>query len=101
MKPVLIYSEKEAKRNVFSVKKICSLLGAELKTPDYDGKALYVVNRSNDYRVAERFENRGIRVFNPSAFSRLANDKQACYDFMEQNGIEIMPTHYKTPPFRG
>ena len=88
MKPVLIYSEKEAGRNAFAVNKICSLLGAELKTPDYDGEALYVINRSNDYRVAKRFEERGIRVYNPSAFSRLANDKQACYDFMEKNGIE-------------
>ncbi len=99
MKPVLIYSEKEAGRNAFAVNKICSLLGAELKMPDYDGEALYVINRSNDYRVAKRFEERGIRVYNPSAFSRLANDKQACYDFMEKNGIEIMPTRYRTPPF--
>jgi len=99
MNPVLIYSKEEAERNAFAVNKICSLLGAELKTPDYDGDAEYVINRSNDYRVAVRFEKRGIRVFNPSEFSRLANDKQLCYDFMEQNGIEIMPTRYKTPPF--
>ena len=99
MKPILIYPENEAKRNAFAVNKICALLGAELKTPDYDGDALYVINRTNDYRVAERFEKRGIRVYNPSAFSRLANDKQACYDFMEQNGVEILPTRYRTPPF--
>lgn len=99
MKPILIYPENEAKRNAFAADKICALLGAELKTPDYDGDALYVINRTNDYRVAERFEERGIRVYNPSAFSRLANDKQACYDFMEQNGIEVLPTRYRTPPF--
>ncbi len=99
MRPILIYSKKEAERNAFAVNKICSLLGAELKTPDYDGGAEFVINRSNDFRVAERFEKRGIRVFNPSEFSYLANDKQRCYDFMEQNGIEIMPTRYKTPPF--
>ena len=99
MKPVLIYSNSEAKRNAFAVNKICASLGAKLKNPDYDGDALYVINRTNDFRVAERFEKRGIRVFNPSAFSRLANDKQACYDFMEQNGIKIMPTRYNIPPF--
>lgn len=99
MKSVLIYPENEAIRNAFAVNKICSLLGAELKTPDYDGDALYVINRTNDYRVAERFEKRGIRVFNPSAFSRLANDKQACYDFMEKNGVKIMPTRYRGVPF--
>ena len=99
MKPILIYSEAEAERNAFAVNKICSALGAELKMPDYDGEAQYVINRTDDYAVAKRFEERGIRVFNPSEFSRLANDKQLCYDFMEQNGIEIMPTRYAAPPF--
>ncbi len=99
MKPILIYPESEAARNAFAVNKICTLLGAELKTPDYDGEALYVINRTNDFKVAERFEKRGIRVYNPSAFSRIANDKQACYDFMEQNGINVMPTRYAAPPF--
>ncbi len=99
MKTVLIYSEEEAKRNAFAVNKICSETGAVLATPDYDGEAQLVINRTNDYTVAERFEKRGIRVLNPSSFSRLANDKQACYDFMEQNGIEIMETRYKGVPF--
>ena len=99
MKPILVYSKEEAKRNSFAVNKICEKTGAVLVTPKYDGEALYVINRTNDYRVAERFEKRGTRVFNPSAFSRLANDKQLCYDFMEQNKIEIMPTRYKGVPF--
>jgi len=99
MKPILIYSKEEAKRNRFAVDKICALLGAELKTPEYRGAASYVINRTNDYKIAEYFENRGIRVFNSSSFSKLANDKQACYDFMERNGVEIMPTRYQTPPF--
>ena len=99
MKPILIYSKEEAKRNKFAAEKICSLLGAELKEPDYKGDASFVINRTNDYQIAQYFESRGIRVFNSSQFSKLANDKQACYDFMEQNGIEIMPTRYSTPPF--
>lgn len=99
MKPILIYTPEEAARNAFAVDKLCRGLGALLATPDYDGEAAYVINRTNDYRVAERFEERGVRVFNPSAFSRLANDKQACYDFMERHGIPIMPTRYDTPPF--
>ncbi|MBQ9531008.1 MAG: ATP-grasp domain-containing protein [Eubacterium sp.] len=99
MKPILIYSKEEAERNKFVVDKITNALGAELKTPDYNGEASYVINRTNDYRIAERFEKRGIKVFNSAAFTRLANNKQACYDFMEKNGIEIMQTRYKTPPF--
>jgi len=99
MKPVVIYTEEEARRNAFAVRKLCDGLGAALVTPDYDGEAAYVINRTNDYRVGERFEARGIRVFNPSAFSRLANDKQACYDFMKKNGVPVLPTRYSTPPF--
>ena len=99
MKPILIYTEEEAGRNSFAVKKICDETGAALVSPDYDGEAEFVINRTNDYKIAERFEKRGIRVFNPSEFSRLANDKQACYDFMEKNGIRIMQTRYKGIPF--
>ncbi len=99
MKPILIYSEKEAKRNRFAAEKICEGTGAELVLPEYDGEAQFVINRTNDYKIAERFEKRGIRVFNPSSFSRLANDKQACYDFMEKNGVKIMPTRYRGVPF--
>ena len=99
MKPVLIYTPEEARRNAFAVNKITSALGAKLVTPDFDGEADFVINRTNDYKIAEKFESRGIRVFNPSKFSRIANNKQNCYDFMEKNSIEIMPTRYCEPPF--
>ena len=99
MKPILIYTNEKAKRNRFVVEKTKKELGAELKTPDYNGEASYVINRTNDFEIGKRFEEKGIKVYNSSAFSKLANDKQACYDFMEKNGIEIMPTRYNTPPF--
>lgn len=99
MKIILVYSAEEAARNAFAVQKFKELLGAELVTPDYRGAADAVINRSNDPRIAEFYEARGIRVFNPAEFTRLANDKQAAYDFMQHNGIKIMPTRYATPPF--
>jgi ribosomal protein S6--L-glutamate ligase/gamma-F420-2:alpha-L-glutamate ligase len=99
MQPVVIYSEEEAKRNGFVVDKIKKELGARLKMPDYDGEAEYIINRTNDFKVGKRFEAKGIKVFNSADFTALANDKQACYDFMQANGIEIMPTRYATPPF--
>lgn len=99
MKPILIYTKEEAERNRFAVSKITGELGAKLVTPDYRGSAEYVINRTNDYKIAEYYENRGIKVFNSSAFTKLANNKQACYDFMELSGIEIMQTRIKTPPF--
>ncbi len=98
MSGILIYCEKEAARNAFAVEKFRKELGVELQYEDYRGGADYVINRTNDYRVAEYFEARGVRVFNPSSLTRLANDKQLCYDFMEQNGIEIMPTRYAGAP---
>lgn len=99
MTPILIYPSDEARRNEYVVNRLCDELGARLVTPDYDGDAEYIINRTNDYKIAEKFEKRGIRVFNPSSLSKIANDKQKCYDFMEQNGIEIMPTRVKNPPF--
>lgn len=99
MKPILVYSKEEAERNAFTVEKICKGLGTKLVTPDYRGEAAFVVNRSNDYEIARYYEQRDIRVFNGAQFTRIANDKQLCYDFMEQNGIEIMPTRYRGVPF--
>lgn len=99
MKPILVYSKEEAQRNKFVVDLMQNRLGVQLVDPNYRDEASYVINRSNDYRVGEFYEKKGIRVFNPSQFSRLANNKQLCYDFMEQNGIEVMPTRYSNPPF--
>lgn len=99
MKQILIYSPQEAERNAFSVEKFKKNLGARLVTPDYRGECDCVINRTNDYHIAEYYESRGIRVFNGSRLSKIANDKQLCYDIMEQNGVEIMPTRYSTPPF--
>lgn len=99
MKPILIYTKEEAQRNKFVVEKLTEQLGVRLVSPDYRGDSAYVINRTNDFHIAEFYEKQGIRVFNGSRLSRLANDKQLCYDFMQKNNIEIMPTRYSTPPF--
>ena len=96
---VLIYSKEEAKRNKWCVEKFKNELGVTLVEPDFDGDTDFVINRTNDYKISESFEKRGIRCFNPSSLSKLANNKQSCYDFMERNNIEIMPTRYKKTPF--
>lgn len=98
MSGVLIYTEKEAKRNAFAIKKFKENLDVFLADESYRGKADFVINRTNDYKIAEYFENQGIRVFNPSNLSKLANDKQACYEFMENHGIPIMPVNYECIP---
>lgn len=101
MSGILIYSEYEAKRNEFAVKKFKENLDIKLvyeEELDYNSCPDFVINRTNNYRIAQFFENKGIRVFNPSALTRLANDKQKCYEFMQENGIEIMPVNYSGVP---
>lgn len=101
MSGILIYSREEAKRNAFSVEKYKEYLDIRLvlqEELDFSCSADFVINRTNDYTIAENFEKRGIRVFNPSSLTRLANDKQLCYEFMQKNGIEIMPVNYSGVP---
>lgn len=98
MNGVLIYTKEEAQRNGFAVNKFVENLGVSLVDESYQGNADFVINRTNNYKVAECFEQKGIRVFNPSSLSRLANDKQCCYEFMADNGIEIMPINYSGVP---
>lgn len=101
MSGILIYSREEAERNAFSIKKYKENLDIKLvlqEEIDFECPADFVINRTNDYTIAEKFEKRGIRVFNPSLLTKLANDKQTCYEFMQKNGIEIMPVNYNDVP---
>lgn len=98
MSGVLIYSKEEAQRNAFVVEKYIEYLDVLLADEKFKGDADFVINRTNDYKIAEYFENRGVRVFNPSSLSKLANDKQLCYEFMKKNGVPIMPVNYKGAP---
>ncbi len=101
MSGILIYSKKEAERNTFAIKKFKENLDIDLVFEDeidYHIKSDFVINRTNNGLIAENFEKQGVKVFNPSSLSYLANDKQACYEFMSKNGIEIMPINYKKYP---
>lgn len=98
MSGILIYTQKEALRNKFAVEKFTTNLDIKLVDESFDGDADFVVNRTNNYKIAEKFEKKGIRVFNPSTLSRIANDKQLCYEFMQNRGIEIMQINYDKVP---
>lgn len=101
MSGILIYSEYEAGRNSFAVERFKQNLDVMLvfeEAVDFSASPDFVINRTNNYKIAREFEGRGIRVFNPSSLTRLANDKQLCYEFMQLNGIEIMPVNYKGAP---
>jgi len=101
MSGFLIYSEYEAKRNEFAVNKFKQNLDVRLVSEeniDFSARPDFIINRTNNYKIAEKFEEKGIRVFNPSSLTRLANNKQKCYEFMQKNGIEIMPVNYGGVP---
>ena len=94
MSGILIYSKEEAQRNAFSVERFKKYLGVKLvleNETEFGMPADFVINRTNNAGIAQNFEDRGIRVFNP-------NDKQKCYEFMRENGIEIMPINQTEPP---
>ena len=97
MSGIVVYSEYEAKRNEFAVSKFKKYLGAELVLAehlDVCSKPDFVINRTNNAKI----EKIGVRVFNPSPLTALANNKQACYEFMQSNGIEIMPVNQTAAP---
>lgn len=98
MSGVLIYTKKEAQRNAFAVQKFKDYLGVELCDEGYRGTADFVINRTNDYKIAEFYESRGVRVFNPSQLSQLANNKQLCYEFMQSHNVPVMEINYTGVP---
>lgn len=98
MSGVLLYTKDEARRNAFAVDKFKKALGVTLEDESYRGVADFVINRTDDYRAGKYYEDRGIRVFNPSSLSRLANDKQLCYEYVSAHGIPIMPINYASVP---
>ena len=51
-----------------------------------------VINRSRSLRAAYFFEEKGVRVSNPSEICRLGNDKLLAYEAMKEKGIPVMRT---------
>lgn len=97
MQGVLIYSSAEARRNAFVVEKYLKELPLRLVLQEeltLQEKADFVVNRTDDWRIAAAFEQRGVRVFNSSTVSRIANDKALAYSFMQSHGVEVLPVNY-------
>lgn len=50
----------------------------------------FVVNRSRNAKVAKVLEHRGIRVFNCSKVTEIANDKEKTYEYLK-NDVPFMP----------
>lgn len=53
-----------------------------------------VINRSRNYKIAERLEQKGIRVMNSSFVTKIANDKLRTYEFLKET-VAFMPLFEK------
>ncbi len=91
MKGWIIYNREDAEKNIAFI----SRLSAELAKYDIETKLVFsegelkketpsfAINRSRDYKIAERLENKGVKVFNESALTKLSNDKKKMWEFFE------------------
>ena len=91
MKGWIIYDKKDAEKNIAFI----SRLTAELAKYDIEARLVFVenepkketpsfaINRSRDYKIAERLENKGVKVFNESAITKLSNDKRRMHKFFD------------------
>lgn len=50
----------------------------------------FAINRSRDYKIAEILEQKGVRVFNNSKVTKIANDKAGTYEYLK-NVVPFMP----------
>lgn len=57
-----------------------------------DGAPDAVINRSRDWRMAERLENMGAKVFNSSTVSRICNDKYETYRLADSINVPHLTT---------
>ena len=51
-----------------------------------------VINRTNNYLVSKQFESKGVRCFNNSHLTQIANDKNLCYQYVSNANIKMQDT---------
>lgn len=96
----LFYEKQDIKRN----EKFINELITEAKKLDIDvkmlhqdeqpdAKAQFIIYRGRDYKLAQKFEQEGFRVFNPSEVNRIANNKLSTFELAVMLGIPTVETH--------
>lgn len=105
MKGLLIYNREGAKRNKTAIeiylreaekRGIMLSFGYEedIKSiPSVD----FAIMRNYNYPLSQGLEKNGIRVFNNSFVSEIANDKEKTYRYALEKGIPVMETHLYIP----
>ena len=103
MKAVILYQKEDALKN----REYIELFTREFEKHKLELSTVYaedlektglpdlVINRARSLRAAYFFEERGVRVSNPSEITRLGNDKYVAYEAMKEKGIPLMPTSLK------
>ena len=113
----LIYSEYESKRNAFFIEKLINasnkysiklilllsekinfVLDSNRKTIYYENKLLdmpdFVIQRTMNHDLSFKFEKLGIRVFNSSYISLVADNKYNAYMEVSKLGVNILNTRH-------
>ena len=100
MKAVILYQKEDAVKN----REYISLFSREFEMRGVEFSLSFaddiekinlpdlVINRARSLRAAYFFEERGVRVSNPSEICRLGNDKLAAFCAMKEKGIPVMHT---------
>ncbi len=91
MKGWIIYEKKDAEKNIAFISRLTTELAkynieARLVFAGNEQKKetpSFAINRSRDYKIAERLENKGVKVFNESNLTKLSNDKKRMHQFFD------------------
>lgn len=115
----VVYTEYEMNRNEFFIEKLLTaaykfsiklipVIFEKIKissernnrTICYDGRIIdypdFVIMRMMNYNLAKMFENMGIKVFNSSEISKIADNKYLTYLKMKEIGVPVMDTFLNT-----
>lgn len=98
----IIYNKEEAKKNVNYIKWYIDKFKAEnielslIYTDDIEYIALpdFAIIRAIRPDITSRLESLGVRCFNNGFVSEICNDKALTYKYVNENGVEILPTYY-------
>ena len=55
-----------------------------------------VINRTNDYLISKQLELLGVRCFNNSHLTQIANNKNLCYQYVSQANVKIQNTLFSS-----
>ena len=115
----VVYTEYEMNRNEFFIEKLLTtaykfsiklipVIFEKIKISSernnriicYDGRIIdypdFVIMRMMNYNLAKMFENMGIKVFNSSEISKIADNKYLTYLKMKEIGVPVMDTFLNT-----